>query len=130
MKVFLIFLVCFVGSISAGAVECKTAAYQFSRDITVQQIKGHFDQIDRDLLVQMAWGEMLNPQRKSMVTPLLHYLAGTEDNADRHGYFRTMLHLVTGDNQPMSRIKIWPKRGEIRKSPFNLQRLCELYQSQ
>ncbi|MCB9085628.1 MAG: hypothetical protein H6624_14880 [Bdellovibrionaceae bacterium] len=127
MRAFFLLAIILLATKSVEALECKVAEYKLSRDLTVGQIKSSFSQIDRDLLVQMAWGEMLKPQKKSMVTPLLHYLAGTEDNADRHGYFRTMLHLVTGDNQPMSRIKIWPQRGEIRKSPFNLQRLCELY---
>ena len=128
MKTIVLVILSF-SCLQVHAIECRTIRYSMSRDLSVEKLKTVFDKVPREALVQMAWGEMLYYFHKdSMVTPILHYLAGTEDTEEKHGYYKTMLHLVTGEKKPMERIKIWPKRGEIKKSPFPLKRLCELYE--
>lgn len=114
--------------ISNGAPQCKTVAWKKPRDLPLKAFKEILDASPRADVIQMAWGEILNDSNKTVAAPLLNYLAGTENDSIRRGYYKAMNSMITGGLTPEEAVQAWPKRVMSKKSIYTLPQLCDLLQ--
>lgn len=106
---------------------CVGLEWPVSRDSSISDLAGDFENTDRFELNQYAWGELTSAQAKPMFAPILQYLAATENDDELRGYYKAMGYFALGRKELPESLEKWPERAAYNGQGFSLAELCQMY---